>query len=91
MNIFKIMNYYKIHPNKKPKRIPERIINPKKAHTNIIAVMGAVQIRTIQSQPFISINDKKINIAEAVLKTATAISNLWSPKQKYLDRINNTK
>lgn len=81
------MNYYQVHLNKSPKRIPKRRINPKRAHTVIIGAMGAIQIRTIQSNVFLDISDKRQRIASCVLDTAKSIQRLWSPKQKYLDRI----
>lgn len=82
------MNYFQIHKNKKPKKLKKNYLNPRKVKANIIVAMGSVQIEIIKSQAFTDLNQKKLAIAEQVLNTANAVKILWSPKQKYLDRIN---
>lgn len=81
------MNYYQIHKNKKPKRIPERRLNPKRAHLTIIMAMSTVQISIIKSNVFKNPVQKALEVASCVLDTASAIQKLFSKKQKYLDRI----
>lgn len=85
------MNYFEVHLNKRPKKIPQRRLNYKKAHITLITTIGAIQVRTIQSNPFIDITDKKQRISSCVLDTAKVIQNIFSPKQKYLERIKKTK
>lgn len=81
-------NYFAVHKNKKPKKLPQRKSNYKKSHTALIMAMNALKIASIQSQIF---KDKALKIIEAsqvIVSTAQQIRNIWSSKQKYLDRIN---
>ena len=81
------MNYYQIHKNKKPKKLPKRRLNPKRAYTSMLMAMNACEIAVIQSNVFKDKALKCLQIAEVVISTADKIRNLYSAKQKYLDRI----
>lgn len=85
----KRLNYFQVHKNKKPGKIPKRKPNYKRAHTALIMAMSAIQISSIQSQVFKDKALKAFQIAEVVLQTAEQIQNLYSAKTKYLERIKN--
>lgn len=87
----KRLNYFQVHKNKHPSKIPQRKANYKRAHTTLIMAMNAMQIASIQSQVFKDKALKAFQIAEVVLQTAERIQKLYSAKTKYLERIKKVK
>lgn len=82
------MNYFEIHKNKKPKKLPKRKVNLKRLKSAVIMSKNILDIEIVKSCINMSIPSKAIEIAVLTLNTAKQITDLFSNKQKYLDRVN---
>lgn len=78
----------KNRPPKKPKNIRKKNVNLRFVKSALIMRLGHQQIEMIKSQPFRHTALKSVAVAKQILNISEAIQNLFSPKAKYLERIN---
>lgn len=85
-------NYFRIHKNKKPKRILSKRLKPDiRAIKSALAVSaGRMRNEIIKSQPGASPVLKALLLAENTIKTAQTINNIYSNKN-YVQRKRNSK
>jgi len=88
----KARNYFKVHRNKKPKRILfKRLKSDIRAIKSTLALSaGMLQNEIIKSQPGTSPIFKALLLEDNAIKTAQAINNIYSNKN-YVQRKRNSK
>jgi hypothetical protein len=83
----KKLNYYQVHKNKKNKK-PKKLENKKPSYfqiqSDLIAMKSFLQHNIIVSQPFKSIPEKALAVAQNAINQAIEIKNLRN-------KINSTK
>jgi hypothetical protein len=81
----------KRQPPKKPKNIRKKRLNTRIIQSALIMRLGFQQIEMIKAQPLKHTALKSLEVAKQILSISEAVQKIFSPKTKYLERINKKK
>jgi hypothetical protein len=84
----KKLNYFQVHKNKNPKKLPRKGYNLRLAKLSAIMAKNLLFMNIIRDSAFTNIAQKALAVSTQTLRTASEIQNLFSPKNKYMERIN---
>lgn len=84
----KRLNYIKVHKNKNPKKLPRKRYDIRLAKLSTIMAKNVLFMNIIKDSAFTNIAQKALAVSVQTLRTASEIQNLFSAKNKYMERIN---
>jgi hypothetical protein len=87
----KRQNYFKVHANKNPKKLPRKKYNIRQSKVAAVMASHILNIEIIKNCKNMSIQSKIIAIAKEVIHTASRVKDIYSSKSKYLEKLNKNK